>query len=190
MRGQPAYVLGVMILAAPLLQAPTIPVALLGDNRLVGEGIAALLNQFGELRSIAICAPPSPPLMHDADALSKLIACAELEVPVIYAPAPAAGASTQRVDKLVRQLGIDGISKSQASRLAVTHDETVEAIRGRPLETAHPHLALDALQVKVREAGCTVSVACGTDADRRYVSLEAHPTHSRSATRRPPRRCG
>jgi hypothetical protein len=69
----------------------------------------------------------------------------------------------------VRQLGIHGISKSQAPRLAVTHDETVEAIRGRPLETARPHLALDALQVKVREAGCTVSVACGTDADRRYL---------------------
>lgn len=152
--------------------------------------ISEMAAACGEQRSIAICAMPSPPLMHDADALSKLIACAELEVPVIYAPAPAAGASTQRVDKPVRQLGIDGISKSQASRLAVTHDETVEAIRGRPLETAHPHLALDALQVKVREAGCTVSVGCGTDADRRYVSLEAHPTRSRSATRRPPRRCG
>ena len=100
------------------------------------------------------------------------------------------GVWTQRGDMLVRQLGIDGISKSKASRLLMTHDETVEAIRGRPLETARPLLALDAMQAKVSEAGCTVSVACGTDAVRRYVSLEAHPTRSRSATRRSPRRCG
>jgi len=55
--------------------------------------ISEMAAACGERRSIAIYAMPSPPLMHDADALSKLIACAELEVPVIYAPAPAAGAS-------------------------------------------------------------------------------------------------
>jgi trimethylamine--corrinoid protein Co-methyltransferase len=50
----------------------------------------------GEEDSIAIYAMPSPPLMHDPDALTKVIACAELEIPLIYAPAPNAGASAPR----------------------------------------------------------------------------------------------
>ena len=34
--------------------------------------------------------------------------------------------STRRVDKLIKQLGLDGISKSQVSELAKTLDEVVE----------------------------------------------------------------
>ncbi len=41
-----------MILAAPPLRAHPIPVALIGDNTLVGEGIAALLNQFDDLHVV------------------------------------------------------------------------------------------------------------------------------------------
>lgn len=44
-----------------------------------------------------------------------------------------AGVSTRRVDKLVRTLGIEGISKSEVSRLAASLDEIVEAFRSRPL---------------------------------------------------------
>lgn len=47
----------------------------------------------GEAESFMIYAMPSPPLMHDEDALTKVIACAELEVPLIYCPAPSAGAT-------------------------------------------------------------------------------------------------
>jgi trimethylamine--corrinoid protein Co-methyltransferase len=43
-----------------------------------------------------IYAMPSPPLMHDADALGKVIACAELKVPLIYAPAPSCGTTAPR----------------------------------------------------------------------------------------------
>ena len=47
----------------------------------------------GEAESFMIYAMPSPPLMHDEDALTKVIACAELDVPLIYCPAPSAGAT-------------------------------------------------------------------------------------------------
>jgi trimethylamine--corrinoid protein Co-methyltransferase len=50
----------------------------------------------GERDSLAIYAMPSPPLQHDADALSKVTACAELQMPLIYAPAPNAGSTSPR----------------------------------------------------------------------------------------------
>ena len=50
----------------------------------------------GEKDSFAVYAMPSPPLQHDAEALSKVIACAELQIPLIYAPAPCAGSTSPR----------------------------------------------------------------------------------------------
>jgi putative transposase len=47
-----------------------------------------------------------------------------------------AGVSTRRVDKLVRHLGIEGISKSQVSKLAQELDAIVESFRSRPLAGA------------------------------------------------------
>jgi len=86
-----------------------------------------------------------------------------------------AGVSTRRVDKLVRTLGIEGISKSEVSRLVASLDEVVEAYRSRPLSGAYPFLALDALVVKAREGGRIASVACvhavGVSADGRRESL-------------------
>lgn len=45
----------------------------------------------GEARSFACYAMPNPPLIHSEDALDKVQACAELDIPLVYAPAPAAG---------------------------------------------------------------------------------------------------
>ena len=71
-----------------------------------------------------------------------------------------AGVSTRRVDKLVRQLGIDGMSKSQVSRLARELDAIVEAFRNRALDSGpYAYVSLDALTQKVRESGRIVSVA-------------------------------
>jgi putative transposase len=71
-----------------------------------------------------------------------------------------AGVSTRRVEKLVRQLAIERMSKSQVSRLAQTLDEIVEDFRTRPLDgSPYPYLTLDALVVKCREGGRTVN-AC------------------------------
>ncbi len=70
-----------------------------------------------------------------------------------------AGVSTRRVEKVVRQLGIERMSRSQVSRLAKTLDQIVEDFRTRPLDGApYAYLTLDALEVKCREGGRTVSV--------------------------------
>jgi transposase-like protein len=80
------------------------------------------------------------------------------------------GVSTRRVEKLVAQLGIAGLSKSQVSEMAKSLDAQVEAFRSRPLD-ANPYtfLWLDALTQKVRENGLTVIVhalvAVGVTAD-------------------------
>ena len=99
----------------------------------------------------------------------------EQALTAVIADAYLAGVSTRRVDKLVRSLGIEGISKSQVSRLAASLDEVVEAFRNRPLQGPYPYLSLDALAVKVREAGRICSVACvhavGVSADGRRESL-------------------
>lgn len=71
-----------------------------------------------------------------------------------------AGVSTRRVDKLVKQLGIDGMSKSQVSELAKSLDEIVEGWRNRPLDTGpYPYVWIDALTQRVREGGRIVNVA-------------------------------
>jgi putative transposase len=70
------------------------------------------------------------------------------------------GVSTRRVDDLVRALGIDGISKSEVSRMCAALNAEVEAFRARSLaELACPYLWLDATYLKVREAGRVVSMA-------------------------------
>jgi putative transposase len=63
------------------------------------------------------------------------------------------GVSTRKVDRLVEQLGIQGMSKDRVSALCRALDEQVEAFRRRPLEGDYPYLWLDAKQVKVRDRG-------------------------------------
>jgi putative transposase len=82
-----------------------------------------------------------------------------------------AGVSTRRMDKLVKTLGIDSLSKSQVSRMAAELDEHVEEFRHRPLDTAGPFtfVAADALTMKVREGGrvinAVVLLATGVNGD-------------------------
>ena len=73
-----------------------------------------------------------------------------------------AGVSTRRMDKLVKTLGINTLSKSQVSRMAADLDAQVDAFRHRPLDTAGPFtfVAADALTIKVREAGRVVNAVC------------------------------
>ena len=63
------------------------------------------------------------------------------------------GVSTRKVDRLVQQLGIAGMSKDQVSRLCRGLDEQVRVFRERPLEGAYPYLWLDAKVERVREPG-------------------------------------
>jgi putative transposase len=63
------------------------------------------------------------------------------------------GISTRRVDRLVAQLGIAGMSKDQVSRLCRGLDEQVRVFCERPLEGRSPYLWLDAKLERVREPG-------------------------------------
>ena len=69
------------------------------------------------------------------------------------------GVSTRKVDRLVEQLGIEGMTKDRVSAMCRALDDQVEAFRQRPLEGAYPYLWLDAKQVKVRDYGRVVSKA-------------------------------
>ncbi|MFC7555237.1 IS256 family transposase [Pseudoroseomonas wenyumeiae] len=85
------------------------------------------------------------------------------------------GISTRSVDDLVRALGLEGVSKSQVSRLCAEIDDRVRDFLTRPIEGDWPYLWLDATYVKVREAGRIVSVAVtiavGVNADGRREVL-------------------
>jgi len=69
------------------------------------------------------------------------------------------GVSTRKVDRLVEQLGIEGMTKDRVSAICRGLDEQVELFRTRPLEGAYPYLWLDAKHVKVRDHGRVVSKA-------------------------------
>ncbi|QAV28158.1 IS256 family transposase [Micrococcus luteus] len=96
---------------------------------------------------------------------------AESALITVVADCYLAGVSTRRMDKLVKTLGVNALSKSQVSRMATELDEQVEAFRHRPLGVAGPFtfVAADALTMKVREGGRVVNavvlLATGVNAD-------------------------
>lgn len=98
---------------------------------------------------------------------------------VLVAEAYVNGVSTRKVERLARSLGIDGLSKSQASQMAQSLDEAVEAFRSRPLDAGpYPFLWLDAMEVKSRERGRVVNVtlvqaiAVNADGHREILGLD------------------
>jgi putative transposase len=89
------------------------------------------------------------------------------------------GVSTRRVDEVARAMGIEGISKSQVSRICQELDELVAAWRNRPLDTGpYPLVWMDALSMRVREGGriCSTAVlvatACNADGQREILGLD------------------
>jgi putative transposase len=87
------------------------------------------------------------------------------------------GISTRSVDDLVRAMGMEGVSKSQVSRLCGEIDERVHAFLARPIEGEWPYLWLDATYVKVRRDHRIVSVAVivavgvNTDGRRKVLGM-------------------
>jgi putative transposase len=108
------------------------------------------------------------------------------------------GVSTRSVDDLVKALGMEGISKSQVSRLCGELDERVGTFLNRPIEGDWPYIWLDATYVKARRDHHIVSVAVivavgvNTDGRREVLGMttgnsEAEPfwvEFLRSLTRR------
>jgi len=84
---------------------------------------------------------------------------AEKALHAVVVEAYVKGVSTRKVDDLVRALGIDGISRSEVSRICKSLDEEVKTFLHRPIEAECPYLWLDATFHKVREAGRVISVA-------------------------------
>ena len=64
---------------------------------------------------------------------------AEKAIAAVVQEAYVHGVSTRSVDELVRALGMDGISKSQVSRLCEEIDEKVKPFLGRPIEGDWPY---------------------------------------------------
>ena len=108
------------------------------------------------------------------------------------------GVSTRSVDDLAKAMGLDGISKSQVSRLCEEIDGRVKTFLDRPIEGTWPYLWIDATYVKVREGGRIISVAviiavaANTDGRREILGMAVGPSEAetfwtdflRSLTRR------
>jgi len=92
------------------------------------------------------------------------------------------GVSTRRMDDLVKALGLEGISKSEVSRVCQALDEGVRAFLCRRIDHPVPYVWLDATYVKVRDAGRVVSmalvVAIGvrSDGTREVLGLDVGPS--------------
>jgi transposase-like protein len=95
---------------------------------------------------------------------------AEQALVTVVATAYLLGVSTRRVERLAEQLGVKSLSRSQVSEMATHLDGQVAAFRSRPLDAGpYTFVWVDALTVKVREAGRVVNVhaliATGVNAD-------------------------
>ncbi|HEV2345356.1 MAG TPA: IS256 family transposase [Actinocrinis sp.] len=92
------------------------------------------------------------------------------------------GISTRSVDNLVKALGMEGIGKSQVSRLCGEIDERVQAFLARPIEGEWPYVWLDATYIKVRRdhhiVSVAVIVAVGVNTDGRREVLGMTIGHS------------
>jgi putative transposase len=90
--------------------------------------------------------PTSPPSWSRGRRSEQAIVAVVLEAYV-------KGVSTRKVDRLVEQLGIPGMTKDRVSALCRRLEVQVEAFLARPLEGDHPYPWLDAKQVKARDDG-------------------------------------
>jgi transposase-like protein len=92
------------------------------------------------------------------------------------------GISTRSVDDLVKAMGMDGISKSQVSRLCSEIDERVNAFLTRLIEGDWPYVWLDATYIKVRRdhriVSTAVIIAVGVNSDGRREVLGMTTGHS------------
>jgi putative transposase len=109
---------------------------------------------------------------------------AERALTAVIQEAYVQGISTRSVDDLVKALGMDGISKSQVSRLCEELDEKVNAFLERPIEGDWPYLWIDATYVKVRQNGRIVSVAViiavgvNSDGRREVLGMDIGPSEA------------
>src|SRR4051812_471498 len=109
---------------------------------------------------------------------------AEKALTAVIQEAYVQGISTRSVDDRVQAMGMNGISKSQVSRLCAEIDDKVQTFLNRPLEGDWPYVWLDATYVKVRQAGRIVSVAViiavgvNSDGRREVLGMDIGPSEA------------
>jgi len=69
------------------------------------------------------------------------------------------GVSTRRVQKVIRNFGLENITASEVSRIAKKLDEEVQKFLNRPIEEPMPFLYIDASYFKVRTDGRYINKA-------------------------------
>jgi putative transposase len=96
------------------------------------------------------------------------------------------GVSTRKVDDLLRALGLDGMSKSEVSRICAELDGEVTAFRSRGLEGEHPYVWIDATYHKVRQDGrvqsmaTVVAIGVAATGERQILGVDAGPSEDRA----------
>ena len=113
---------------------------------------------------------------------------AEQALMAVICQAYVEGVSTRRVDDLVKAMGIEGISKSEVSRIATELDAKVAEFRERPLDHGpYRYLWIDALTQRVREGGrvvnvsAVIAVATNTEGKREVVGFDIVTTEDTDA---------
>jgi putative transposase len=113
---------------------------------------------------------------------------AERALVAVVCQAYVEGVSTRRVDDLVKAMGIEGISKSEVSRMAEELDVKVAEFRERPLDGGpYRYLWIDAVTQRVREGGRVVNVsaviatAVNADGYREIVGFDIVTTEDTAA---------
>ena len=96
------------------------------------------------------------------------------------------GVSTRKVDELMKALGLDGVSKSEVSRICGELDPLVEAFRTRALTTDYPYIRVDATYHKVRFNGrvtsqaTVVAVGVTSEGERQVLGIDVGPSEDRA----------
>ena len=117
---------------------------------------------------------------------------AEKALTAVIQEAYVQGVSTRSVDELVKAMGMEGISKSQVSRLCGEIDERVNTLLRRPIEGEWPYLWLDATYVKVRRdhhivsVAVIIAVAVNTDGRREVLGMTIGNSEARAILGRIP----
>lgn len=96
------------------------------------------------------------------------------------------GVSTRKVDELMKALGLEGVSKSEVSRICDELDPHVAAFRSRALTSEHPYVWVDATYHKVRVDGrvtsqaTVVAVGVATTGERQVLGVDVGPSEDRA----------
>lgn len=97
------------------------------------------------------------------------------------------GVSTRKIEKVLQELGVAQMSKSQVSVLCAELDMQVQAFRERRLESRYLYVMLDALYVSVREDGhvakqaVVIAYGISEGGTREVIGIDVVQTESRES---------